>query len=244
MLENQQVKENIGQIREKIEKACADCGRIQPPILLAATKTVPAEQINYAIRECGITCIGENRVQELLEKYDQLDKSAEIHFIGRLQRNKVKYIADKVCLIHSVDSLPLAEEIEKQCARIGKVMNILLEVNTGREEQKGGFFPEKLEEVLPMIGALPHVHVCGLMAVAPVCEKKEEYIKYFEETYQKFIDISSKKLHNISMNILSMGMTDSMQEAIAAGSTMVRIGSAIFGHRTYGNISDETTKND
>ncbi len=233
MLENQQIKENICRIRTEIEDACRESGRTEPPVLLAATKTVAPEQINYAIRECGITHIGENRVQELLEKYEYLDQRAEIHFIGRLQRNKVKYIADKVSLIHSVDSLALAEEIEKQCARIGKTMNILLELNTGREPQKGGFFPEATDEILPQISELSHVHVCGLMAVAPVCEKKEDYINYFKETYQKFIDISAKSLHNIDMKILSMGMTDSMREAVIAGSTMVRIGSAIFGQRNY-----------
>ena len=154
---------------------------------------MPVEQINFAIRECGIGLIGENRVQELLSKYDALDRSAKIHFIGRLQRNKVKYIIDKVCMIQSLDSLPLAAEIEKQAAKIGKTMDVLLEVNAGREEQKGGFFPEDLDAALSEIGGFPHIRVRGLMAVAPICEKNDENYKYFEETYQKFIDISGKK---------------------------------------------------
>ena len=231
MPENQQVKENIAAVRARIRELCAECGRKDLPTLLAATKTVPVEQINFAVRECGITDIGENRVQELLEKYPALDKSVRLHFIGRLQTNKVKYIIDKVCLIHSVDRLPLVAEIEKQAAKRGIVTDVLLEVNTGREEQKGGFFPEELDAVLPQLAAFPHVRVRGLMAVAPVCEKKEDICRYFEETYQKFVDISGKKLHNIDMSILSMGMSDSYGEAILAGSTLVRIGSAIFGRR-------------
>ena len=238
MLQDEQVAQNIEALRAHIASVAKECGK-EPPLLLAATKTVPARQINYVIKNCGITDIGENRVQELLEKYDALDKSVNLHFIGRLQRNKVKYIVDKVCLIHSVDSLPLALEIEKQAAKIGKVMDVLLEVNTGREEQKGGFFPEALEEALLAIGDFPHVRVRGLMAVAPICEKKEENYKYFEETYQKFIDISEKRLHNIDMQILSMGMSDSIDAAIAAGSTMVRVGSRIFGHRDAQNEISE-----
>ncbi len=239
MLENRQVAENIESVREKIRLACRACGRNDEPLLLAATKTVSPEQINFAIRECGITDIGENRVQELLEKYPLLDKSARLHFIGRLQRNKVKYIIDKVCLIHSADSLPLIEEIEKQAAKHGLVMDILLEVNAGREEQKGGFFPEELEKVLEEISAFEHVHVCGLMAVTPVCKDDQDISHYFKETSQKFIDISQKKLHNIDMNILSMGMSDSMAPAIAGGSTLVRIGSALFGKRLYQNKENQ-----
>lgn len=232
MLENSQVKENILAVREKIERTSSACGKKTPPTLLAATKTVPVEQINFAIRECGITVIGENRVQELLEKYDALDHSAELHFIGRLQRNKVKYIIDKVSLIHSVDSIALAKEIEKQASKHDKKMNILLEINSGREAQKGGFLIEEVDEALAEISAFPHVEVRGLMAVAPICSENKEYFNYFSQISKKFIDISDKKLHNIRDGILSMGMTDSLEPAIMAGSTMVRLGSALFGKRT------------
>ncbi|MBQ9469052.1 MAG: YggS family pyridoxal phosphate-dependent enzyme [Clostridia bacterium] len=230
MLDNSTVRANIARVREEIARAARAAGR-PAPLLLAATKTVPAEQINFAVKECGVTAIGENRVQELLEKYPQLEGGAKLHFIGRLQRNKVKYIADKVDMIESVDSVPLAQEIEKQAKKHNRVIDVLLEVNTGREEQKGGFMPEELESALAEIAPLPHLHVCGLMAVSPVTQKSEEKSRYFEETYQKFIDISAKKLHNIDMNVLSMGMTDSYSEAIAAGSTEVRLGSALFGRR-------------
>ena len=233
MLDNQQVAENIEKARIRIAEYCKRCNRTEKPLLLAATKTVPEEQINFVIRECGITDIGENRVQELLEKYDSLDKSVRLHFIGRLQRNKVKYIIDKVCMIQSADSLPLIEEIEKQAAKRELTMDILLEVNTGREPQKGGFFPEELETVLPVIADFPHVRVKGLMAVSPVCTNKQDIYKYFEESSQKFIDISGKRLHNIAMSILSMGMSDSLEPAVLSGSTMVRLGSALFGKRSY-----------
>ena len=239
MLSNEQVAKNIGDLRAHIAAVAGEHGK-EAPLLLAATKTVPVEQINYAIENCGITDIGENRVQELLEKYGALDKSVRLHFIGRLQRNKVKYIVDKVCMIQSLDSLPLALEIEKQAAKIGKTIDVLLEVNTGREEQKGGFLPEDLEDALKEIGSFRHIHVRGLMAVAPICANFEENYKYFEETYQKFIDISEKRLHNIDMQILSMGMSDSIDPAIAAGSTMVRVGSAIFGQRIYQTEPNET----
>ena len=234
MLSNELVAQNIDTLRAHIAKIAGE-NRQKTPLLLAATKTVPVEQINFAIENCGVTDIGENRVQELLEKYGALDKRVNLHFIGRLQRNKVKYIIDKVCMIQSLDSQPLAVEIEKQAAKIGKTMDVLLEINTGREAQKGGFLPEELEDALQQIGDFPHVHVRGLMAVAPICEKNEDYYKYFRETYKKFIDISEKRLHNIDMQILSMGMSDSIDPAIAAGSTMVRVGSAIFGHRDAQN---------
>ncbi len=233
MLENSTVAQNIESVRAQIDRVCRVCGRKDRPVLLAATKTVPVEQINFTVRECGITDIGENRVQELLEKYPLLDKRVRLHFIGRLQRNKVKYIVDKVCLIHSADSLPLIYEIEKQAAKIQKRMDVLLEVNAGREEQKGGFFPEEVERAAEQIGALEHVHVCGLMAVAPAYPKQEDVFRCFEEISKIFIDISQKNLHNIDMYTLSMGMSDSMDCAIAAGSTMVRIGSALFGKREY-----------
>ena len=200
--------------------------------LLAATKTVPAEVINYVTQELGVKNIGENRVQELLEKYDSLNlEGVKLHFIGKLQTNKVKYIIDKVDMIHSLDSLKLAKEIDLRAKRIGKVMEVLVEVNSGREENKSGIFPEDVTKFLSELTQFTNIRVKGLMTIAPVCEKKEDYRKYFRETYSIFIDNSQNKLHNIDMDTVSMGMTDSYVVAIEEGSDIVRIGSAIFGSR-------------
>ncbi len=208
--------------------------------LLAVTKTVPVDVINYTIDELGITAIGENRVQELLEKYDHLHQpkngKLEIHLIGSLQTNKVKYIIDKVDMIESVDSLKLAAEIDKQAKKHSLTMDILVEVNIGREEQKGGVMPEELDGFIEKLGEFSSLNLRGLMTIAPKCDEKSDYLKFFEKTYQYFIDISEKKLHNISrdsFNVLSMGMSTSYPEAIRAGSTEVRLGSTIFGARTY-----------
>ncbi len=203
--------------------------------LLAATKTVPVEVINYAIDTLGIRVIGENRVQELLDKYPALHKEGvSIHFIGRLQKNKVKYIIDKVDLIHSLDSLSLAEEIEKQAKKHDKVMNVLIEVNIGGEASKGGISPEELTTFYNKIAEMPHLSVKGLMVIPPPCEKSEESSHYFQETYRIFVDFSKKTLYNSLDNyILSMGMSDSYEEAILAGATLVRLGSALFGKRAY-----------
>ncbi len=208
--------------------------------LLAVTKTVPVDVINYTIDELGITAIGENRVQELLEKYDHLHQpkngKLEIHLIGSLQTNKVKYIIDKVDMIESVDSLKLAAEIDKQAKKHSLTMDILVEVNIGHEEQKGGIMPEELDEFIENLGEFSNLQLRGLMTIAPKCDKKNDYLKFFEKTYQYFIDISQKKLHNISrdsFNVLSMGMSGSYPEAICAGSTEIRLGSTIFGARIY-----------
>ena len=207
---------------------------------LAVTKTVPVDVINYTIDKLGITAIGENRVQELLEKYDHLhhpkNGKLEIHLIGSLQTNKVKYIIDKVDMIESVDSLKLAAEIDKQAKKHSLTMDILVEVNIGREEQKGGVMPEELDDFITRLGEFSNLNLRGLMTIAPKCDEKSDYLKFFEKTYQYFIDISQKKLHNISMdsfNVLSMGMSESYPEAIRAGSTEIRLGSTIFGARTY-----------
>ncbi len=208
--------------------------------LLAVTKTVPVDVINYTIDELGITAIGENRVQELLEKYEHLHQpkggKLEIHLIGSLQTNKVKYIIDKVDMIESVDSLKLAAEIDKQAKKHSLTMDILVEVNIGREAQKGGIMPEELEEFVEKLGDFSNLRLRGLMTIAPKCDEKSDYLKFFGKTYQYFIDISQKKLHNIcrdTFNVLSMGMSGSYPEAIRAGSTEVRLGSTIFGARTY-----------
>ncbi len=234
-MEKQKILQNIRLVRDEIERAEEKAGRACGDVLLlAATKTVSAEDINYAVREGGITDIGENRVQELLSKYDSLDRDhMKIHFIGTLQTNKVKYIIDKVDLIHSVDSVKLAREINRRAEAIGKVQDILLEYNSGSEENKSGFSAQELYAALPEIASLPHVRLCGIMTIAPKCADEAEYCKFFAKTYQIFIDISQKKPHNSNVSVLSMGMSDSFAPAIACGATVVRVGSKIFGARTY-----------
>lgn len=225
------IGENFARVREELASLSA-VDRV--PTLVAATKTVPVEVINYAAEHFGLRVIGENRVQELLSKYESYDPRLELHFIGTLQKNKVKYIVDKVSLIHSVDSVALAEEISKRSLAIGRRMDILLEINIGREEAKGGFAPEKLSDAAENVASLPGVRVRGIMTMAPKCEKNEDYLKYFNETYNIFVDFLSKTKHNIIEPILSMGMSDSYREAVGAGATAVRIGSALFGARDYG----------
>ncbi len=203
--------------------------------ILAATKTVSAEKINYAIEHLGLSLIGENRVQELLAKYDDLHKEGlEIHFIGRLQTNKVKYIVDKVSMIESVDSLRLAEEISRRALQIGKVMDILVEVNIGREESKGGIAPQELPAFLEAIAPLAGIRFAGLMFIPPKIGENDPPEKYFSESFQIFLDIQGKKHHNIREPLLlSMGMSDSYETAIRCGSGQVRLGSALFGKRDY-----------
>ena len=221
-------------IQERIAKAAALSGRTMESVtLLAATKTVPPDLINYAI-SLGLTHIGENRVQELLEKFPALDLAhCQLQMIGRLQTNKVRQICGKVSMIQSVDSLHLAEEIDKQAARIGAVMNILIEINIGKEAAKAGVLPERAGELLQQVALLKHVRISGLMAIPPICQKKEEIRRYFSQMRQLCIDISAKKMDNVFMEHLSMGMSDDYYEAILEGATMVRIGSALFGRRMY-----------
>ncbi len=223
--------ENFRRVRAELAEASLSSPGRKMPTLIGATKTVPVEVINYAAEHLGLTDAGENRVQELLEKYEHYSPKLKLHFIGTLQKNKVKYIVDKVSMIHSVDSVSLAEEISKRSLHIGRRMDILLEVNIGREESKGGFMPEEVGEAYEKIASLDGVLVRGLMTMAPKCEKKADYLKYFEETSRIAVDILTKKQHNIMEPVLSMGMSDSYREAAAVGSTAVRVGSALFGAR-------------
>ncbi|MBR5615831.1 MAG: YggS family pyridoxal phosphate-dependent enzyme [Clostridia bacterium] len=222
-------------IRERM-RAAGDHGQVT---LLAAVKYATAEQINALHRDCGIHDIGENRVQQLLEHYEQLEdrENLRIHFIGSLQKNKVKYIVDKVCMIHSLDSLSLAEEIEKRCAAIGRVMDVLVEVNSGLEASKGGLAPGDVEAFCQKLEEFPHLRLRGFMTMAPKCENLAQYRKYFGETYRQCLDIWQKKLDNIGSTqnmpselapVFSMGMSGSFEAAIAEGATIVRIGGALF----------------
>ena len=197
--------------------------------LLAAIKYTDAEHVNYLHRVLGVNDVGENRVQQLLERWDLLDREGlRIHFIGTLQSNKVKYIIDKVCMIHSLDSHSLAREIERQAAKRGIVMDVLVEVNSGLEENKSGLRPDEVEDFCLSLTQYPHIRLRGFMTMAPKCEKIEDYRKYFQETSRQCLDIWRKKLHNIDRPILSMGMSDSFEPAIEEGATVVRIGGAIF----------------
>ena len=216
------IKENYESVCKKIN-ALDKNGRVT---LLAATKTQSASDINYLI-SLGVKVIGENRVNELVEKYESYDKSAELHFIGTLQKNKVKYIIDKVCLIHSLDSYSLAEEISKRASKIGKTMDVLIEVNSGQEENKGGIMPSDVAEFYKSVSALDNIRVRGLMTMAPRCQTKEEYLKYFSLTKKLFDEL----FKNDENAILSMGMSESYEYAIEAGATLVRVGSKIFGER-------------
>lgn len=228
------VEYNYKLINERIAEAAQKVGKRREDItFLAATKTVDAQTINHAI-SLGLDHIGENRVQELLSKYEDYNLSdCSLQFIGHLQTNKVRQIVGKVDLIQSVDSLKLAQEIAAQSLKRNLVTNILVEVNIGREENKSGVYEENLEELLTQIAQIHGISVQGLMTIPPICDNKQKISEYFNKMHRLFIDISQKKLDNINMSILSMGMSDDYYEAIMEGATMVRIGSALFGARNY-----------
>ena len=225
---------NYQVICENIAKAAQSVGKTADDItFLAATKTVDAPTINHAI-SLGLRYIGENRVQELLSKYEDYDLDhASLQFIGHLQTNKVRQIVGKVDLIQSVDSVKLAREISRCSIKQNISTDILLEVNIGREENKSGVLPEALPELLDEIKDIPAIKVRGLMAIPPICENAQENRKFFDKMRNIFLDIDSKNIDNISMDILSMGMSDDYAEAIRCGATMVRVGSALFGARYY-----------
>ncbi len=226
--------ENIKIIRENIEKAAELSNRKAEDIsILAATKTVAPELINYAISN-GINLIGENRVQEFLSKADEINLDADsIHFIGHLQTNKVSQIIDRVSMIESVGSLHLAEEISKRAKSVGKKMPILIEVNVGEEASKSGISPSKTEELVYEVSKLEGIRVKGLMTIPPISDDPAKTRQFFSNIYKLFVDIRDKKIDNIDMCCLSMGMSGDYVEAIAEGATQVRIGSALFGKRLY-----------
>lgn len=228
------LKENLEEVEEKIAKACERAGRAREEVtLIAVSKTKPIEMLQEIYDE-GIRDFGENKVQELTEKYEVMPKDMKWHMIGHLQRNKVKYIVDKVTLIHSVDSLRLAETISREAEKKGVTVPILIEVNIAGEETKFGLSSK--EEVISLteqIAALPNLSVKGLMTVAPPAEDPEENRPFFREIRQLSVDITNKNIDNVSMEILSMGMTNDYTVAIEEGATMVRVGTGIFGARDY-----------
>lgn len=221
------ISENLKRIRYDIEEAKAKYRTPDDVIrIMAVTKTVPYERVNYAINE-GITLLGENRVQEYLLKKDYYDKRAEVNFIGHLQSNKVKYIIDSVTLIHSVDSIKLAAEIDKQAKNYNKCMDVLIEVNIGKEDSKSGVFPEKLEELIFEVSQLDNVRIRGLMTIPPVFNSEES----FEKMQKLFNDLQAKRIDNTQIDTLSMGMSADYALAVKYGSNILRIGSGLFGTR-------------
>ena len=228
------IAENIAAIRAKMDAAALACGRDPKEILLcAATKMNGADAVRQAIA-AGVDCCGENRVQELVQKgSENAYEGAPVHFIGHLQTNKVKQVVGKVDLIQSVDRMNLLEAIQKEAARQGIVQNILLEVNIGNEESKSGFAASDVLPLLEQISDFPNIFVRGLMAIPPISQNPGDNCKFFKKMYDLSVDITGKKYDNVSVDCLSMGMSDDYEDAICCGSTMIRIGTAIFGARDY-----------
>ncbi len=217
--------------KENIEKAAKAAGRDPKTVrLMAVTKTVSPEIVNEVV-DAGCDLFGENRVQEFLSKYESYDKRAEIHFIGKLQANKVKYIVDKVTMIESVDSIRLAKEIDRRCAEISKVMDVLLEVNIANEESKSGFSSEEVVSAAEEISKFNHLNLRGLMTIGRFGAEFEETKGYFEKMSALLVDIKSKKIDNKDINVLSMGMSSDYELAVESGATIVRIGRGLFGER-------------
>lgn len=227
------IKENLQEVNQVLINSCEKAGRaVSDVVLIAVSKTKPIEMLTEAY-ECGCRHFGENKVQELTEKYEVMPKDIKWHMIGHLQRNKVKYIVDKVYLIHSVDSVKLAEEISKEAQKKKVTVSVLIEVNAAGEESKFGIRPEEAEEVIRQIALLPGVAIKGLMTIAPYVDNPEDNRQYFAQLKQLSVDISKKNIDNVSMSVLSMGMTGDYAVAIEEGATFIRVGTGIFGERQY-----------
>ena len=226
------IQQNIADIEQKICAAAQKSGRKREDILLlAVSKTIDVQHIQEAV-DCGLTELGENKVQEILEKYEKLE-NVSWHLIGHLQTNKVKYIIDKVKMIHSVDSLKLAEEINKRAKQANIIMDILVEVNMEQEESKFGVSPEDTLSLIQNIAFLDNIRIKGLMTVAPFVDNPEENRYCFRRMKQLLVDINNEKIDNVHMSILSMGMSNDFEVAIEEGATIVRVGTNIFGKRVY-----------
>lgn len=226
------IKENLEEVREKIRQACQKSGRREEDVtLISVSKTKPVEVLREAY-EAGSRDFGENRVQEIMEKYGQMPEDVRWHMIGHLQKNKVRQVIDKAVLIHSVDTVELAEQIEKDAAKRDLTVDILLEVNVAEEESKFGFRTEEVEAAVMKIKEFPHVHIKGLMTIAPFVSNSEDNREVFKKLYQLYVDIRSKNIDNVNMSVLSMGMTGDYEVAVEEGATMIRVGTGIFGART------------
>ena len=225
------VKENLAIVEERVKAACDRAGRSYGSVThVAVSKTKPVRLVEQAY-EYGIRQFGENKAQEMKEKYDMLPKNIEWHFIGHLQTNKIKYVLGRATLIHSVDSLHLAEAIEAECVKKRLEADVLVEVNVAQEETKSGIKTEEAEGLVKDIARLPHVHVKGLMTIAPFVENAGNNRMIFRTLKELSVDIAGKNIDNVSMNILSMGMTNDYEVAIEEGATHIRVGTAIFGER-------------
>ena len=228
------IKENLSEVKNNINEACARSGRATEEVtLIAVSKTKPVEMLQEAY-DLGVRDFGENKVQELVDKYEVLPKDIRWHMIGHLQRNKVKYIVDKVYLIHSVDSLRLAEEISKEAVKKGVTVNILIEINIGEEDSKFGLTSkEETFSLIRQIAGLPSIKIKGLMTVAPYVENAEDNRLVFKKLKQLSVDIKNENIDNVDMEILSMGMTGDYEVAVEEGASYVRVGTGIFGERNY-----------
>jgi hypothetical protein len=228
------IREQLQEVERRICAACERAGRAREEVtLIAVSKTQPLEALEEAYA-CGIRVFGENKVQELTDKIEAMPSDISWQMIGHLQTNKIKYLVGKVDLIHSVDSMKLAQALEKEAAKKNEQFSILIEVNVAQEESKFGV---SMEEVLPLvqeIATYPHLKICGLMTIAPFVENPEENRPVFANLHKLSVDISNKNIDNVSVNILSMGMTNDYEVAIEEGATMVRVGTGIFGARDYG----------
>ena len=227
------LKNNLEEVRRNMEAAAVRCGRnIDEVTLIAVSKTKPVEMIKE-VYDLGVRDFGENKVQELVDKYDRLPHDIRWHLIGHLQTNKVKYIIDKAYLIHSVDSLKLAKEISKEAGKRGICANVLIEVNAAGEESKYGFSPDEVIDAVREIAKLPSIYIKGLMTVAPYVAVSEENRQFFVKIRQLTVDIMQKNIDNVSMDFISMGMSGDYEVAIEEGATYIRVGTSIFGERNY-----------
>ncbi len=225
------IRDHLTEVRENIRKACERAGRSPEEVtLIAVSKTKPLFMLEEAY-EAGARDFGENKVQEILEKAPKMPEDARFHMIGHLQRNKVKQVLPHAVLIHSVDSLRLAEQIDQEAEKLGITAKILLEVNVAKEESKFGMMPEEVPELTEQIAALPHLRIQGLMTIAPFVDDPEKNRPVFQKLYQLSVDIKKKNIDNVSMSVLSMGMTGDYQVAVEEGATMIRVGTGIFGAR-------------
>ena len=227
------VAENLAQVQKNIDESCREINRDPEEVtLIAVSKTKPVEMLKEAYN-AGTRVFGENKVQEIVDKYDQMPSDVKWHMIGHLQRNKVKYIVDKVAMIHSVDSFRLAETIEKEAAKKDVIVPILIEVNVAQEESKFGLKPEEVLPFIEEIADFSHIQIKGLMTIAPYVENAEENRGIFRELKKLSVDIEAKNINNVTMSVLSMGMTGDYMVAVQEGATMVRVGTGIFGARNY-----------
>ena len=230
------IKENLEEVEARITRACERSGRERSEVtLISVSKTKPAEMLQEAY-DAGSRDFGENKPQEIREKYPQLPTDIRWHMIGHLQRNKIKYIIDKVCMIHSVDSIRLAEAIDEEAKKHGIVMPLLIEVNVAEEESKFGVHLDEVESLIRQISELSNIQVQGLMTIAPFTENAEDNRIYFRKLRNLYVDIKDKNIDNVNMCNLSMGMTGDYEVAVEEGATMVRVGTGIFGARSYSQI--------